>query len=87
MCGCLLLHPLLGTWSATQACAQTTNPTGDLLVLKLALNPLTKPYQPGLLLKHFYLLNLFLREQMSSGSPSFKNGNPLISNNALLSRS
>ena len=36
-----LTHPLLGTWPATQACALTGNQTGDLLVRRLALNPLS----------------------------------------------
>ena len=34
-----LMHPLLGTWPATRACALTGNWTGDPLVPKLALNP------------------------------------------------
>ena len=34
-----LVRPLLGTWPATQACALTGNPTGNLLVCRLALNP------------------------------------------------
>ena len=36
-----LVHPLLGTWPATQACALTGNQTGDPLVHRLALNPLS----------------------------------------------
>ena len=35
-----LVHPLLGTWLATQACALTGNQTGDPLVRRLALHPL-----------------------------------------------
>ena len=31
--------PLLGTWTATQACALTGNQTGDPLVHRQALNP------------------------------------------------
>ena len=38
-----LVHLLLGTWLATQACALTGNQTGDSLVCKPALNPLTTP--------------------------------------------
>ena len=36
-----LMHLLLGTWSATQARALTGNQTGDPLVHRLALNPLS----------------------------------------------
>ena len=36
----LLVHPLPGTWSTTQARALTGNPTRDPLVLRPALNPL-----------------------------------------------
>ena len=36
-----LKRPLLGTWPKTEACALTGNQTGDLLVHKLALNPLS----------------------------------------------
>ena len=34
-------RPLLGTWPSTQACALTGNQTGDPLVHRLALNPLS----------------------------------------------
>ena len=34
-------YPLLGTWTATQACAQTGNRTGDPLVHRPTLNPLS----------------------------------------------
>ena len=37
--------PLLGIWPATQACALTENWTGDLLVHRLALNPLSQTSQ------------------------------------------
>ena len=42
-----LVHPtpLLGAWSATQACALTGNQTGDPLVCKLALYPLSHTSQ------------------------------------------
>ena len=36
-----LVHPLLGTWTATQAYALTGNQTGDPLVRRLVLNPLS----------------------------------------------
>ena len=36
-----LTRPLLGTWPAIQACALTRNRTGDPLVRKLTLNPLS----------------------------------------------
>ena len=38
--GCLL-HPQLGTWPATQACALTGNQTGHLSVRRRALSPLS----------------------------------------------
>ena len=37
----LFTCPQLGTWSATQACALTWNRTGDTLVCRPMLNPLT----------------------------------------------
>ena len=40
-----LTHPLLGTWPATQACALTGNGTGDPLVHRPALNPLSDTNQ------------------------------------------
>ena len=36
-----LVHPLLGTWPATQACALTGDQTGNPLLHRLVLNPLT----------------------------------------------
>ena len=39
------MQPLLGTWPATQACALTGNQTGDPLICKLALNPLSHTSQ------------------------------------------
>ena len=50
MCGYLSTHLQLGTWPATQACALTGNRTGDLLVTRLALNPLSHTSQG-----HIYL--------------------------------
>ena len=40
-----LMHPLLGTWPATQACALTGNWTSIPLVLRPALNPLSHTSQ------------------------------------------
>ena len=40
-----LLHPLLGTWPATQACALTGNRTGDPLAYRPALKPLSHSSQ------------------------------------------
>ena len=40
-----LMHPPLGTWSVTQACALTGNRTRDPLVHRLALNPLSHTSQ------------------------------------------
>ena len=40
-----LMHPLLGTWPATQTCALTGNRTGSPLICRLALNPLSHTSQ------------------------------------------
>ena len=40
--------PHLGTWPKTQACALTRNRTGDLLVHRPALNPLSHTAQGGI---------------------------------------
>ena len=40
-----LAHPLMGTWPTTQACALTGNRTGDPLVCRLALSPLSHTSQ------------------------------------------
>ena len=40
-----LACPLLGTWPATQACALTGNQTGDPLVCRLVLYPLSHTSQ------------------------------------------
>ena len=40
-----LERPLLRMWHATQACALTGNQTGDPLVHRLALNPLSHTSQ------------------------------------------
>ena len=44
------LHPLLGTWPATQACVLTSNGTGDPSFHRQALNPLSHTSQGGTLL-------------------------------------
>ena len=41
MYGCLLHKPLWGTWPAIQGCVLTGNRTGDPLVYRLALSPLS----------------------------------------------
>ena len=40
-----LMRPLLGTWSATQACALTGNRICDSLLSSLAFNPLSHTSQ------------------------------------------
>ena len=40
-----LTRPLLGTWPAIQACALTGNQTGNSLILRPALNPLSHTSQ------------------------------------------
>ena len=58
MCGWLpLVCPLLGTWPATQACALTGNQTGNLLVCRLALDPLSHTSQGRIFI--LYLLKEF----------------------------
>ena len=42
----------LGTWPATQACALTGNQTGDLLVRRPALNPLSHTSQGSVLISN-----------------------------------
>ena len=44
-----LTCPLPGTWPATQACAVTGNQTGNLLVCRLMLNPLSHTSQGRML--------------------------------------
>ena len=58
----LLTHPLLGTWPVTQARAPTGNRTGDPLVLRLVLNPLSCTSQgwAALLKEMAYSFPLFL---------------------------
>ena len=46
-----LTRPLLGTWPVAQACALTGNQTGDPLVPRPALNPLSYTGLSALLLR------------------------------------
>ena len=41
VCGCLLHAPYLGTWHAAQEYTQTENQSGDFLVSRPMLNPLS----------------------------------------------
>ena len=59
-CSCLL-HAPLGTWPATQACALTGNRTGDPLVHRPTLNPLSYTSQ-GI---NYILIYLFLKTKAS----------------------
>ena len=54
-----LTCPLLGTWPTTQACVLSGNWTGNPLVLRLALNPLSHKSQ-GLFLKKDFIYLFFL---------------------------
>ena len=49
-----LAQPLLGTWPAAQACALTGNRTGDSLVCRLALSPLSHTGQGDLIMFYGY---------------------------------
>ena len=40
-----LVHPQLGTWPATQACTLTGNQTGDPVIHRLVLSPLSHTSQ------------------------------------------
>ena len=53
----LLVRPLLGTWPTPQACALTGNRTGNPLVHRLALNPLSHTSQGY----YLYFLNILQR--------------------------
>ena len=48
-----LTCPLLGAWPTTQACALTGNQTGDPLICRLALNPLSHTSQ-----HHIFILSM-----------------------------
>ena len=50
----------MGTWPETQECALTRNRTSDLLVSRLAFNPLSHTSQG-----YFYLFKIDLRERES----------------------
>ena len=49
--------PPLGTWPTTQACALTGNRTGDPLVRRLTLNPLSHTSQGGRILSEWIKFN------------------------------
>ena len=49
--------PPLGTWPTTQACALTGNRTGDPLVRRLTLNPLSHTIQGGRILSEWIKFN------------------------------
>ena len=49
-----LAHPQLGTWPTTQACTLTRNPTSDLLVFRLVLNPVSHSSQGKIIFILFY---------------------------------
>ena len=51
-----LTCPQLGTWPATQACVLTGNRTSDLLVCRMALNPLSHTSQDCI----FIYLNIYI---------------------------
>ena len=53
-----LVHPLLGTWPAAQACALTGNRTSDLLVHRPALNPLSHTSQGSFVHNHLFSTEL-----------------------------
>ena len=59
MCGCLA-RPLLGTWPTTQVCALTGNRTGDPLVHRPTLSPLSHTSQGSLFV--FYT-KLFVEDE------------------------
>ena len=49
-----LVHPTLGTWPTTQACALTGNWTGGPVVHSIQS---TEPHQPGLFVSFFWFLS------------------------------
>ena len=69
-----LEHPLLGTWSATQACAQTGNQTSDPLVCRPTLNTLNYTSQGGC---SYFLTIMWLSTGL--GSPWQGPGSGLLS--------
>ena len=60
---------LLGTWPTTQACALTGNRTGDLLVHRPVLNPLSHTSHG--IKKRFYKMKIWQRE-MENGKEWIK---------------
>ena len=61
MCGCLSCVPPPGTWHAPQACALTGNRTGDPLVLRPTLNPLSHTSQGLPFLNLIFLMQEFFQ--------------------------
>ena len=57
MSGCLLHAPLLGTWPTTQACALIGNRTGNPLVHRPVLNPLSHTSQGSLFLFFIFVFS------------------------------
>ena len=57
--------PLLGTWPATQACALAGNQTGDPLVLRLVLNPLSHTSQG----QHFLMWSFMVGQTLGHRNP------------------
>ena len=66
------MHPLLGTWPATQPCALTRDWTGDPLVCRLALSPLSHTRQS-------YVHYIFIRWCVSGHLGCFLNL-PVVNN-------
>ena len=60
-----LMRPLLGTWPATQACALTGNQSGNPLVRRLVLNPLSHTNQESERFCHSNHLMLQRRVQVT----------------------
>ena len=58
-----LARPQLGTWPEIQACALTGNRTGDCLVCRLALDPLSHTSQGRIFISHSAQVMLMLLEQ------------------------
>ena len=72
-----LTHPLLGTWPATQACALTGNRTGNPLVHRPALNPLSYTSQ-GTFFKNCILLMMLIQLSQFSPFPPLHLAHPLL---------
>ena len=65
-----LVHPLPGTWPATQVCALTGNQTGDPWVHRPAVNPLSHTSQGMVLTSSFHAM-------IFEETPSFSQSNLL----------